>query len=90
MEGRCRPFDIDGLGYVRSETIGMLLIQKGKDALRNYATVLHAKANCDGYKEQGITYPSGADQKQLLREMYLESGITPSAVSFVEAHGTGE
>ncbi|KAH1018158.1 hypothetical protein HUJ05_005972 [Dendroctonus ponderosae] len=89
MEGRCRPFDADGTGYVRSETIGMLLIQKARDAHRIYATVVHAKSNCDGYKEEGITYPSGGDQKQLFKEMYLESGIAPSAVSFIEAHGTG-
>lgn len=54
-----------------------------------YAQLLHAKTNCDGYKEQGITYPAGHIQKLLLSEFYEECSIPPSSLEFVEAHGTG-
>jgi fatty acid synthase len=54
-----------------------------------YATVVHAKSNCDGYKEQGITYPSGQMQKALLEEFYKECGINPAVLGYIEAHGTG-
>lgn len=37
----------------------------------------------------GITFPSGAVQKQLLEETYHEAGVDPSQVAYVEAHGTG-
>lgn len=37
----------------------------------------------------GITFPSGACQNQLIRELYGECGINPSDVVYVEAHGTG-
>lgn len=37
----------------------------------------------------GITYPSGNMQKRLLLELYNEAGVDPSAVSYVELHGTG-
>lgn len=51
--------------------------------------MVHSKANCDGYKEQGITYPSGPMQKVLLEEFYQECGIDPTILNYVEAHGTG-
>ena len=37
----------------------------------------------------GVTYPSGAVQKQLLDQVYDEAKINPSDVAYVEAHGTG-
>lgn len=37
----------------------------------------------------GVTYPSGAVQKQLLDEVYGEANVNPSDVAYVEAHGTG-
>src|ERR1043165_1966812 len=37
----------------------------------------------------GITFPSGAMQKQLLLEVYGEAGVDPSEVSYFELHGTG-
>ncbi|XP_068623912.1 fatty acid synthase-like [Battus philenor] len=56
---------------------------------RVYAKIVHAKMNCDGYKEQSITYPSGQDQRLLLNAFYKECSVDPSTVEFVEAHGTG-
>ncbi|XP_059048240.1 fatty acid synthase-like [Achroia grisella] len=88
-DGRCKSFDSSANGYARSEAIGVCFLQKAKDSRRVYAQILHAKTNCDGYKEQGITYPAGNIQKLLLREFYEECSISPSSLEFVEAHGTG-
>lgn len=66
----------------------MLLLKKS-DAKRIYASVVHSKANCDGYKEQGVTFPSGEIQHRLLKEVYSECGVSPGDVNYVEAHGTG-
>ena len=41
------------------------------------------------YHIPGITFPSGAVQKELLQNVYRESGVDPSKVVYVEAHGTG-
>lgn len=76
-------------GYCRSEAVSIVFLQKAKDARRVYATVVHAKTNCDGYKEQGITFPSGPLQQRLLEEFYEECQIQPSSLAWVEAHGTG-
>lgn len=66
-----------------------MLLQKKKDSRRVYATVIHAKTNCDGYKEEGITFPSGPLQQELLEEFYQECQVNPSDLAWVEAHGTG-
>ncbi|KAJ8712849.1 hypothetical protein PYW08_008153 [Mythimna loreyi] len=88
-DGRCKSFDNSANGYARSEAIVVVFLQKAKDSRRVYAQLLHAKTNCDGYKEQGITYPAGHIQKLLLSEFYEECSIPPSILEFVEAHGTG-
>jgi len=74
---------------MRSETIGSAFLQKAKEAKRIYATVINAKINCDGYKEEGITFPSSKMQKTLLQELYNECDISPICLGYMEAHGTG-
>ncbi|XP_026313533.1 fatty acid synthase-like [Hyposmocoma kahamanoa] len=88
-DGRCKSFDNSANGYARSEAIVVCFLQKAKDSRRVYAQLLHAKTNCDGYKEQGITYPAGHIQKLLLSEFYEECSISANTLEFVEAHGTG-
>ncbi|XP_030748833.1 fatty acid synthase-like isoform X2 [Sitophilus oryzae] len=89
-DGSCKAFDNAGNGYARSETISALILQKSKDAKRIYAHVLHAKTNCDGFKDSGITFPSRDMQIKLFREFYEEyDEVKPEDLSFLEAHGTG-
>ncbi|XP_011313292.1 fatty acid synthase [Fopius arisanus] len=88
-DGRCKSFDADANGYTRSETVGVAFLQKSKDAKRIYATVIHGKTNCDGFKEQGITFPSSVMQSALLKEFYEECKVSPLSLSYIEAHGTG-
>lgn len=76
-------------GYVRAEGIVVCLLQRKEDARRLYAHVMHAKTNVDGYKEEGIHYPSSKMQAQLLTEVYSECGVDPAQVKFMEAHATG-
>uniref|UniRef100_A0A8D8PNC5 Fatty acid synthase n=1 Tax=Cacopsylla melanoneura TaxID=428564 RepID=A0A8D8PNC5_9HEMI len=88
-QGMCKAFDVAGNGYVRSEACVVLFIQKASAARRSYATVVNARCNTDGAKEQGITFPAGGMQKKLIKEVYAEAGVNPADVSYVEAHGTG-
>lgn len=66
-----------------------MYLQRAKDAKRIYANVVYSKANCDGYKIEGITYPSGDMQQALLTEFYDDLKIDPTTISYVEAHSTG-
>lgn len=88
-DGLCRPFDKDASGYCRSEAVNMLFLQRMKDAKRCYAKIVYSKTNIDGFKNEGLNYPSGAVQKMLLDEFYKDIAIDPSTIDFVEAHSTG-
>ncbi|KAJ3652430.1 hypothetical protein Zmor_018395 [Zophobas morio] len=88
-DGVPRVFDEDANGYVRSEACTCLLLQKSKNAKRIYAQIINTKVNTDGFKKEGITYPSSQMQEELMTEMYKESNIDFSKLSYVEAHGTG-
>lgn len=50
---------------------------------------MEALTNNDGFKDQGITFPSGVMQNRLIHEVYSKCGVNPAEVSYVEAHGTG-
>ncbi|KAG5679912.1 hypothetical protein PVAND_009448 [Polypedilum vanderplanki] len=89
MSGYCSPFDEKASGYTRSETTAIIFLQKMKNARRNYGTLMYSKSNCDGFKEEGIHYPSGNVQLKLLDEFYKDLNISPSSVDYIEAHCTG-
>eukprot|EP00062_Callorhinchus_milii_P004539 gi/632943010/ref/XP_007886730.1/ PREDICTED: fatty acid synthase [Callorhinchus milii] len=88
-DGTCKSFDASGNGYCRSEAAVVVLVTKRSAAKRVYATIVNAGSNTDGYKEQGVTFPSGEMQQRLLKAVYDEAGISPTDVEYVEAHGTG-
>ncbi|CAG2108029.1 unnamed protein product [Medioppia subpectinata] len=88
-DGRCKFMDTAADGYVRGETVSALVLQRRKGARRVYATVIHALCNSDGYKLQGITYPSPSAQLSLIRATLREAGVQPQWVGYIEAHGTG-
>jgi acyl transferase domain-containing protein/NADPH:quinone reductase-like Zn-dependent oxidoreductase len=91
-DGRCRPFDANGNGYVRSEGAVAFLLRREGAALpagdRRYARILAAGVNSDG-RTRGVSLPSREAQAALLREVYASVGLAPDDLAFVEAHGTG-
>ncbi|XP_011706270.1 PREDICTED: fatty acid synthase-like [Wasmannia auropunctata] len=86
--GYCRPFDAAANGYSRAETVSVVYLQKAQNAKRIYAICPHIKINSDGYKVEGITFPSSFVQSTLLTEFYNECGIPTSCLDYMEAHGT--
>ncbi|KAM9716550.1 fatty acid synthase [Menidia menidia] len=88
-EGTCKSFDASGNGYCRSEAAVAVLLSKRSEAKRVYATVIGAGNNTDGYKEQGVTFPSGEMQQRLVQSLYQNANISPDQVEYIEAHGTG-
>ncbi len=91
-EGACKAFDLDANGYVRSEGIVALYLTSRRKAVRSYLRVLSVGRACDGYKPEGITYPSSSAQKELIESTCssaFSARIDPAAIYYVEAHGTG-
>ncbi|XP_065204931.1 fatty acid synthase-like [Planococcus citri] len=87
--GNTSPFNVDVGGYTRAEAVVVTFLQKREHARRVYTNVIHTKTNCDGFKNEGITFPSIAQQKELFREFYQEINMDPNTVSYVEMHATG-
>lgn len=83
------PLQLEFLVFIRAEAVSTIFLQKARDARRVYASVVHIRTNVDGYKAEGITFPSGKMQNQLMQEVYRQCGVNPVDVSYVEAHGTG-
>ncbi|XP_036142748.1 fatty acid synthase [Monomorium pharaonis] len=87
--GYCKPFDSAANGFVRAESVAVIYLQKAKNAKRIYAICPHLKVNNDGYKQEGITFPSSFMHSTLLTEFYNECGIPTSHLDYIETHGTG-
>jgi phthiocerol/phenolphthiocerol synthesis type-I polyketide synthase A len=91
-DGRCKTFDADADGYVRSEGCGVVLLKRLSDALRDgdsvLAVVRGSAVNQDG-PSSGQTVPSGPAQQAVLRAALAAARVQPSEIDYVEAHGTG-
>ncbi|XP_053214097.1 fatty acid synthase-like [Panonychus citri] len=87
--GRSKCLDKSADGYGRSEAVCCIVLQKAPDAKRIYSTIVNCRSNADGYKDQGISFPSVDLQRQLMYETYTEVGLDPTKVTYVEAHCTG-
>ena len=66
-----------------------ILVQREKDARRNYVRILNVRSNTDGYKPAGVMYPNRDQQERLLLETYQQVGINPATITYLETHGTG-
>lgn len=57
---------------------------------RIYGTIYHSETNCDGYKPEGITFPSIEAQYKLIKKTYEECKLDPEYhITYVEGHITG-
>lgn len=91
-DGRCFTFDHRANGFVPGEGVGVVLLKRLSDAVRDqdpiYGVIRGWGINQDG-KTNGITAPSVNSQILLEKEVYQRFGINPETISLVEAHGTG-
>jgi len=91
-DGRVRAFDAAAGGYVRGEGAGVVVLKPlaaaQRDHDRIYAVIRGSAVNQNG-ASNGVTAPSRAAQEQVLKEAYQRARVSPGAVQFVEAQGTG-
>ncbi|CAG2101714.1 unnamed protein product, partial [Medioppia subpectinata] len=93
--GICSPRGVSAVldesadGYVKSEAVCCLFLQRHKDARRVYAEVMSARVNVDGKKKMGMFYPSADAQEQLMIQSYKIAEIDPARLTYFEAHATG-
>ncbi|WP_019505919.1 type I polyketide synthase [Pleurocapsa sp. PCC 7319] len=91
-DGRCKTFDAEADGYVRSEGCGVVVLKRLSDAIAdgdNIQAVIRGSAvNHDGLTN-GLTAPNGNYQQEVIRLALAQAGVRPNQISYVETHGTG-
>lgn len=91
-DGRCKVFDSSADGYVRGEGCGVVVLKRLSTAVasgdRILALIRGSAVNQDG-PSAGLTVPYGPSQEDVIRSALADGGVEPSAVAFIEAHGSG-
>ncbi|MDF3300837.1 type I polyketide synthase [Streptomyces tropicalis] len=91
-DGYCRPFDARSAGTVPSEGVGVVVLKRLADAVRDgdriAAVIVGTAVNNDGAEKMAYTAPSAAGQSEVVRAALADAGLAATAVGHVEAHGT--
>ena len=92
-DGHCRPFSADGTGIVAGNGLGLVALKRLADAERDgdtiHAVILGSAVSNDGSAKIGYTAPGRDGQQRVIREALTRSGISPTEIGMLEAHGTG-
>jgi acyl transferase domain-containing protein/acyl carrier protein len=90
--GTVRPFDAQSDGMMLGEGIGIVVLKRLEDAVRDndkiYAVIKGIGTSSDG-RYKSIYAPRQEGQVQALRRAYEDAGFPPETVGLIEAHGTG-
>jgi phthiocerol/phenolphthiocerol synthesis type-I polyketide synthase E len=91
-DGHCRTFDAQAKGTVSGNGLGIVVLKRFEDALRDgdriEAVIRGSAINNDGAAKVGYTAPSVEGQAAVIAEAQTIAGVTADSISYVEAHGT--
>ncbi|NOJ91721.1 amino acid adenylation domain-containing protein [Corallococcus coralloides] len=91
-DGHCRPFDAKGQGTVPSSGVGIVVLKRLEDALRDgdsiHAVIRGSAINNDGDAKVGFTAPSVEGQRDVITRAHADAGVAARDITYVEAHGT--
>ncbi|MFZ5445149.1 MAG: aminotransferase class I/II-fold pyridoxal phosphate-dependent enzyme [Myxococcota bacterium] len=89
--GACRPFDAKADGFVMGEGVGMVVLKRLDDALRDgdrvYAVLRGSGCNNDGRGEGPMT-PRPEGQRDAMWRAHTDVDFPVESISYVETHGT--
>ncbi|PWS29198.1 type I polyketide synthase [Pedobacter yonginense] len=92
-DGHCKPFDDTATGTVFSDGAGVVLLKRLEDAKQDgdtiFAVIKGVGINNDGLGKGSFTAPSSEGQADAIACAIEDAGVDPSAISYVETHGTG-
>lgn len=92
-DGHCRAFDMQARGMVGADGVGVVVLKRLADALRDgdhvQAVIRGSAVTNDGAAKMSFAAPGIAGQAQVIRDAQLVAEVTPETVTYVEAHGTG-
>jgi acyl transferase domain-containing protein len=91
-DSRCYSFDHRANGYARGEGVGVLVLKRLSDAIRDgniIRAVIRSTASNEDGRTPGITQPSRKAQEELIALTYKKAALSMAHTRFFEAHGTG-
>ncbi|MXZ57652.1 MAG: SDR family NAD(P)-dependent oxidoreductase [Rhodothermaceae bacterium] len=91
-DGKCKTFDASANGYVRGEGCGVVILKRLSDAKRDgdrIWAVIRGSAVNHGGTGVGLTVPHTPALESVMETALVRGGLHPSAVGYIEAHGTG-
>src|SRR6202047_1319808 len=92
-DGHCRAFDADAQGTVFGSGIGVVLLKRVDDAIRDgdqiYGIIRGFAVNNDGSAKVGYTAPSVEGQANVIAMAHAAAAGEPESIGYIEAHGTG-
>ena len=92
-DGHCRTFDANAQGTVFGSGVGVVLLKRLEDAVRDgdqiYAVIRGFALNNDGSAKVGYTAPSVEGQARVIALAQETAGVDPDTIGYLEAHGTG-
>ncbi|KAL7935483.1 fatty acid synthase S-acetyltransferase [Trichoderma chlorosporum] len=91
-DGICYTFDHRANGYARGEGLGIVVLKRLSDAIRDGNTiraVIRGMASNQDGRSPGLTQPTRASQAAMIRQAYQNAKLTPEDTFFFESHGTG-
>ncbi len=90
-DGRCHTFAADASGFARSDGSGAVILKLLDRAIadgdRIYAVINGTASGQDG-RSAGLTAPNREAQEEVIARALADAGFEPSAVDYVEAHGS--
>ncbi|MEK4512315.1 HAD-IIIC family phosphatase [Paenibacillus sp. FSL K6-2524] len=91
-DGRAKPFDHGSDGTGMGEGTAAVLLKPLARAIADgdsiYAVIKGSAVNQDG-SSIGISAPNVTAQEEVIVEAWMNAGIDPETISYIEAHGTG-
>jgi acyl transferase domain-containing protein len=92
QDGHCRPYDVKADGTVGSEGVGVVILKRTEDAIRDGDNILAVikgfGVNNDGSDKVGYAAPSITGESNVIIEALTLADVDPETIRFVETHGT--
>src|SRR5262249_46469007 len=90
--GTIRPFDDSADGTIIGEGVGMVVLKRLDDAVRDgnriYAVIRGIGSSREG-RAGGLLAPNVDGEALAMQRAYEKAGVSPRTIELLEAHGTG-
>ncbi|HEX6040953.1 type I polyketide synthase [Longimicrobium sp.] len=92
-DGHCRAFDAQSAGTLSGSGVGVVVLKRLADALRDgdpvRAVIKGSAVNNDGGNRVAYTAPGVEGQSAVISEALAAADVHPDTIGYVEAHGSG-